>query len=68
MAGAAGGLKNLKESDKSCNGVLQHAMHLGKPRAADSYGCASPPTPHIVIPSGGPPAQNVGCGIQERSS
>ena len=45
MRGAAGGLKDLKESDKSCNGASQHALHLGKPRAADSRGFALPPTP-----------------------
>ena len=48
MAGATGGLKDLKESDKSGKGALQHALHLGKPRAADSRGCASPPTPLLV--------------------
>ena len=43
MRGAAGGLKGLKESDKSCKGVLHHALHLGKPRAADSIASRIPP-------------------------
>ena len=43
MRGAAGGLKDLKESDKSCKGVSQHALHLGKPRAADSIAPRIPP-------------------------
>ena len=43
MRRAAGGLKDLKESDKSCYGVLHHALHLGKPRAADSIAPRIPP-------------------------
>ena len=42
-AGAVGGLKDLKESDKSCKGVSHHDLHLGKPRAADSIASRIPP-------------------------